>query len=322
MSVYSVQPRLGVPRVARAGAAALAHEAPVLEVVDRLEHGDRAVRLPEEHGDARPAGDDGDRSHERRLDDQPDDHVAPPESPGAAKLRRHRAQEERLIALAEARGRRIVGRGDAHVMAADVLDEEVIVEHRAQKRAPEPAQRALLPVDQLVRHHQRAPARVVADEPADEDQAPRPTLQRHHAHQKRQRRQLQPARARPASAVNGHDGPSAPGSAGAARARRSRSTMATTMATPGSAASAECGPVATKPSVSSGNTRLDRFRSQRPNVPRAMIFSRQAFTYVTVCELEISHTNRYVKRMRPSEHSRRRKRRNRAPKSRSRPAKR
>ena len=49
------------------------------------------------------------------------------EPPGRAQAAEHRARPERVEALAQPRAGRVFGGGDAHVVAAVVLDEEVPV---------------------------------------------------------------------------------------------------------------------------------------------------------------------------------------------------
>ena len=178
-------PRLGVPHARRR-----APEPPVLEVVDGLEQRDRGDRLADE-GDERGEAEAGaDRDEQRELDRRADEHLSPIDPPRAAQLADDRAAQERQQALAEARRRRIVGRRDAHVVAAYVLDVEVIVERRPQERASEPARHAATAMDQLVRDDHRAPAGVVADELDEDRHVPAEAGDRHGAQRQRDGRQL------------------------------------------------------------------------------------------------------------------------------------
>ena len=75
-----------------------------------------------------------------------------------------RRQNSRYVSPKRAVAGSCVG-ADAQVMAADVLDEEVLVQHRAeQEPAEDAAIHARLPVDQLVRDDDGRLARVGADE--------------------------------------------------------------------------------------------------------------------------------------------------------------
>src|SRR5205807_6390146 len=96
------------------------------------------------------AGQDGDGGDERGLDDEAVEDAAAIEAPGAGELRGYGAQEEGAEALAVAGGGGVGGGADAYVMAAQVLDEEVVVEHGTQERAAGQAQRARAAVDELV----------------------------------------------------------------------------------------------------------------------------------------------------------------------------
>ncbi len=75
----------------------------------------------------------------------------PLEVPGRAQAAEHGARQEAVEALAEARAGGVLGRRDAHVVAAVVLDEEVAVAALGERDTAEPALEARALVAELVR---------------------------------------------------------------------------------------------------------------------------------------------------------------------------
>ena len=73
------------------------------------------------------------------------------ELPGRAQAAEDRPRQEGVEALAQARAGRVLGRGDAHVVAAVVLDEEVPVAALRERDLAEPALDARALVAELVR---------------------------------------------------------------------------------------------------------------------------------------------------------------------------
>jgi TetR/AcrR family transcriptional repressor of nem operon len=114
------------------------------------------------------------------------------EPPGAAELRHDGAPEEGRIALAEARAGTVLGRADAHVMAAQVLGEEVLVEHEPHQDAREPLHGRSLPVHQLVRHHDARVARRDSHQQEGDEAVHAPeVLRRRHPHEQPEIQDLQ-----------------------------------------------------------------------------------------------------------------------------------
>ena len=119
------------------------------------------------------------------------------DAPGAPELARDRPLLERRQRLAEARRRGVVAGADAHVVAAHVLGREVLVERRAQKRAPQELEPAAAAVNQLVADDDRRPPRVVPDEHrADPEVGARDALAVHEPQVAGEQREVNQRRAR------------------------------------------------------------------------------------------------------------------------------
>ncbi len=144
--------------------AALAQQAVVLEVVDDLQEREADDRLDEEVGQHDRPERDGEagEQHDGHRPGAEDVVARAPrraaqagqagalELPGRAQAAGHRARPERVEALAEARAGRVLGRGDADVVAAVVLDEEVPVAGLGERDAGQPALERVALVAELV----------------------------------------------------------------------------------------------------------------------------------------------------------------------------
>ena len=229
------------------------------------------------------------------------------EAPGAPELRRHGAEEEEVGALAEARGRRIVGGADARVMTADVLGVEVLVEHRAEQHAAELLHVRRGPMDELVRDDDAGVPRVDADEEdADERVGGPEAVHRDHPDEERDARDLE----RGEHVEHGVEGPARHASSPVAVARSGSACRATIEATmTSSQASAQyqrCGPVAKKRRHVAGRTKHRRWSAHTRAVASAApvveapavgvpvgtaaaswvfrVIGESSFTYESVCE--------------------------------------
>ena len=136
----------------------------VLEVVDHLEEGEAEHRLHREEGDD-PRAEAGDQRGEEDRAQRPGvEHVVAQrpgpaatalqagalDLPGGAQAPDHGAGQELPEGLAEARARRVLGGGDADVVAAVVLGVEVAVSGLGERDLREPALDEVLLVAELV----------------------------------------------------------------------------------------------------------------------------------------------------------------------------
>jgi len=159
------EPGVGGPGVGGREARAGAGQTPVLKIVDGLQQSDGGISLIQKHAQGDGAKQDRDQAEQRALYQNAVYHTvvepAPParqagealvfQAPGARPLSLDGARPESAKAFAVAGGGGVGGGAGIAVMAAHMLDGEVIVQHGPQQYPAHPALVTGAAMDQFVR---------------------------------------------------------------------------------------------------------------------------------------------------------------------------